>query len=143
MFRKRLTVSAFPSALRQEFSDLRQELSWAERLRHVAVAAGGVGLLVVTAQRVRSDRDDGDMPQIELGFDPTCHLVAIEPRKLDVHQDEIRDLLLRKLEPLLSVFRLDQLVAAGRQQVAHDAAIIFLVFDYQNALAHTSPLLAE
>ncbi len=40
---------------------------------------------------------------------------------------------------LLAGHRLDQFVAAGRQQVAHDPAIVLLVLDHQDALAHVLP----
>src|SRR5262249_5916376 len=56
---------------------------------------------------------------------------------LDIHEDEVGLLARRHRDAALAVDRLDQLVAGGGQQVAHDLPVILGVLDHENALAHS------
>src|SRR4029077_9471080 len=69
--------------------------------------------------------------------DPAGRLVAVDNRKLDIHQDQVRVLALRHRHPFGTVHRLDQLVTHTRQQIADDLAIVLGVLDDQDALAHS------
>ena len=71
-----------------------------------------------------------------IGLDPAGHLVAVEAGELDVHQDQVGALLLRRRDPFLAGHRLDQLEAGARQEVAQDAPVVLVVLDDQDALAH-------
>src|SRR5262245_41444917 len=73
-------------------AELAEERARTEGLGHVRVAAGGERLLVVAGERVRRDGDDRDRAQPGIGLDPARDLVAVDPRQLDVHEDEIRAL---------------------------------------------------
>src|SRR5215472_1012783 len=53
-----------------------------------------------------------------------------------IHQNEIGPLLCDCRQRLLSVFGLRDLVVGRRQHIADDLAIIRLILDHQNALAH-------
>jgi hypothetical protein len=53
--------SCFEFSSSQELLDLRQEFGRVEGLRHVRVTAGFESFDVVAAQRVGSDRDDGNV----------------------------------------------------------------------------------
>src|SRR4029077_6554624 len=70
--------------------------------------------------------------------DPAGRLVAVDNRKLDIHQDQVRVLALRHRHPFGTVHRLDQLVTHTRQQIADDLAIVLGVLDDQDALAHSA-----
>src|SRR5262249_7354943 len=53
--------------------------------------------------------------------------VAVEPRELDVHQDEVRPVRVGHRHSVLPRQRLDYLVAGGREQVTHDAAVVLVI----------------
>ena len=74
-----------------------------------------------------------------LRLDAARRLVAVDDGQLDVHQDQVGLLLLRQLDALLAVDGLDQLVAGAGQQVAQDGAVVLLVLDDEDALAHAAP----
>jgi hypothetical protein len=58
--------------------DLGQELSRAERLRHIVVAAGEPRFFFIAAQGVGSDNDDRDRLEIGIGLDTARRLVAVD-----------------------------------------------------------------
>jgi hypothetical protein len=57
---------------------------------------------------------------------------------LDIHQNEIRSLLCDGGERLLAAFGFRDLLIGRSQHVANDLAIVRLVFDHQNPLAHAA-----
>ena len=77
-----------------------------------------------------------------IGLDPARRLVAVDDRKLDVHQDQVGPLLGDGGQRLLAVLGLDHLVAGAGQQIAQDLPVVLLVLDHQNALAHGWPRLS-
>ena len=62
--------------------------------------------------------------------------VSVDDRQLDIHQDQIGPLFCYRLQSLLAVFRLGDLIIGGSQHIAYDLAIIRLVLDHEDALAH-------
>src|ERR1700694_1671474 len=89
----------------------RQQLTRAERLGDVGIATRGARLVLVPAQRVGGDRDDRDRAQRRIGLDAPRHLVTVEPRKLDIHENEIGPLGCRSREPRRPVAGLDHVDA--------------------------------
>src|SRR5262249_28877132 len=126
--------------LAQVFAQLSEQLARTERLGDVTVAAGWTRVGLSSVQGVGGDGDDGSGTQGRVALDAARRLVAIDHRKVDVHQDQIGPLLLCQLDALLPVRGLDQLIAGGAQKVAQDGAVVLLVFDDKDALAHAAPL---
>jgi len=114
-------------------SDFREQHTGAVGLGHEVVAARRTRPGFILAHRVRRDRDDWHRTQCWVGFEAACRLVAVHDRQLDVHQDEIRPLLRRLRQCLLSVIGLDQLVAR-RKQITENLHVVLFVLDQQNAL---------
>src|SRR5262249_24428739 len=56
--------------------------------------------------------------------------------ELDIHQDKVGPLLCYRGKRLLAVFDFGNLIVSGGQHIADYLAIIRLVLDHQNALAH-------
>jgi hypothetical protein len=73
--------------------NFREQLAWAEGLRNVIIAARLARLLLLPAQRIRSDRDDRDRSQCGIGFDFASGGAPVDDRQLDIHQDQIGPLL--------------------------------------------------
>src|SRR5262249_23204996 len=67
-------------------------------------------LALIAAQGVGRHHDDRNGAQSRVGLDATCCLIAIEQRKLDIHQDQVRPLPCSSSERLFPVFGLDDLV---------------------------------
>src|SRR5262245_46160122 len=124
----------------QELPDLSEQGSRAERLRHVRVAAGGEGLLVVPGKRIGRDRDDGNRLEGGVRLDLSRDLVAVDPRQLDVHQDEVRALSGSGADAVLPGVGLQHLVAGVTQQIAQDLPVLLVVLDHQDALSHAQAL---
>src|SRR6516225_2963196 len=121
-------------------ANLSQECSRAERFCDVRVAAGLQRLGVVAAQRVGGYGDDRNLMECRIGFDPARGFVPVNPRELDIHEDEVGTLLLRYAHPIQPGRRFDDFVATGRQQVAQDAPVVLLVLDDQNPPTHHASL---
>src|SRR6266481_1552940 len=129
-----LTLS--PPWLPEVPADLGQELARDERLGDVGVAAGFERFHVVPAQRVRGDHDDRDVPEGGVRLDSARRLVPVETRELDVHEYQVRALLLRHGDPVLTAHGLDHIDAGTRQEEAHDAAVLLVVLDDKGTLFH-------
>src|SRR5262245_37186394 len=119
--------------------DLGQKLARHERLRDIGVAAGLECLHVVAAQSVRGHHDDGNVPERGVPLDPPGGLVAVEARKLYVHEDQVRPLLFRLRHAVLARDGLDHLDTCAAQEQAHDASVLLVILDDQHALAHALP----
>src|SRR5262249_35796844 len=124
----------------EKLANLRQDLPWTIRLCHVAVASSGSGLGFVSGQSIGGHGDDRNIAQPGIGLDPAGRVIAVDYRQLDVHQDEIRVVLLRHGDAFLAIDRFDQLEAGTGQQIAEDAAIVLHVLDHENTLAHAAGL---
>ena len=64
------------------------------------------------------------------------HLVTVNARQLNVHQDKIGPLFHNGFERLLAALGLCDFVVGSGEQIANDLAIILMVLHHQNALAH-------
>jgi hypothetical protein len=128
---------------RQIFPDLCQKLARAVGLGYVAIAAGCPRLLLVAAQRIGCDDNDRDRTQLWIGLNAPCCLIAVENRKLNIHQDDIRSSCLCNSNALFAISRFDHLEAGTTQKVAQDLHVIRLIFHNQNALCHAHPRLVR
>src|SRR5262249_9440993 len=107
-----------------------------EGFRNVIIAARLPRLLLLPAERIGGDSDDRDRSHCRIGFDFARGRVAVHDRQLDIHQNEIRSLLCDYRERLFAAFGLGDLIIGRGQHIADDLAIVRLVLDHQNALAH-------
>src|SRR5580704_7251994 len=130
---------AIPPLSGQEFPDLCQQLPRTIRLRDIGVAAGVTRFGLIAAQRVRSHDDDRDGFEIGIGFDAPRRLVAVEQRQLDVHENEIGAFRLRRDDPRLAVAGFAHGIAGAAEKIAQDLAIVLLILDHENPLAHDFP----
>ena len=73
-----------------------------------------------------------------IGSDLSHRLTAIHARQLDFHQDEIGPLFCYCCERLLAVLCFRDFVVRPGKQIANDLAIILLVLDHEDALAHAA-----
>src|ERR1700761_6229526 len=76
--------SVHGNRLRDVLLDLRQELAWAERLRHIIVATSAPCFFLVPAQRVRSYDDDRNGFEQRIRLDPPRRLVAVDDGQLNI-----------------------------------------------------------
>src|SRR5215471_11065158 len=132
-----------PRRSSQILLDLGQELARAEGLRHVVVAAGEPRLLLVTAQRIGRDHDDGDRLEIGIGLDTPRRLVAVEQRQLDIHEDQVGAARLRGCHRVLAVLGFDQVEARPGEEIMQDLSGVLLVFDHENAFLHVRSISAK
>src|SRR3954468_10351616 len=126
--------------LRQQLIDLCEELTGAERLRDIVIAASLPGLFLVAREGVRSHRNDWDVPQCRVSFDPPRDLVSIHDRQLDIHQDQIRPVFRRHRESGLTVICFQELVADTVHQIANDLPVILCILDQQDAPGHAASI---
>ena len=117
-----------------------EQLARAEGLCDIVVRTRRPRLRIVAAQRIGGDDDDRDVPEFGARLDAACRLVAVQLRHLDVHEDEVGTVRTGQADPLLAGRGLDQLEADARQEIAEDPAIVFLIFDHQDAFAHVGAL---
>jgi hypothetical protein len=66
-------------------------------------------------------------------------LVAVHDGQLDTHEDEIGSRLCQCCKRLLAILGFSDLVIGASEHIADNLAIIRLVLDHQNALAHAGP----
>src|ERR1700730_4111837 len=122
--------------LGQVLANSRQQLARAVGFRHIFITACRPRLLLFATERVGGDRDNRNRTQGGIGFDPARHLVTVNARQLDIHQDKIGPLFRNGFKRLLSALGLCDFVVGGGKQIANDLAVILLVLHHQNALAH-------
>ena len=70
-------------------------------------------------------------------FDPTGRFVAVHDRQLNIHQNEVGLVLGHSRQCLDAIFSFDKIVIQRRKHIADDLAIVLLIFDHENALAHS------
>ena len=116
--------------------NFRQQVTRAERFCNALIAARCPRLPVFAAQRIRGYRNDWDRSQLRIGFNPARSCITVHDRELNIHQDEIGPLLCNSRQRQLTVFGLRNFLVGKGQHIADDLAIIRLVVDHQNALAH-------
>src|SRR5437588_5075841 len=62
---------------RQVLADFCEELTWAKGLAEVSIATCGTGLVLIPAQSIGRDDDNGDGTERGIRLDPAGSLVAI------------------------------------------------------------------
>src|SRR5438105_8781604 len=122
----------------------RQKLAWTVWFSEVVVGAGRRRLFPVTAQRERRDHDDRDVARARVRFQYSRCIEARHFWQLHIHEDEIRQLLLRLGDAGFAVDGFDQPVRSAAHQLPHDFSVVLVVFDVKNSvLAHwCTPTLA-
>jgi hypothetical protein len=91
-----------------EVVDEPQQLERRERLGEEQVGAGGDGAVVGAPVRHPAEHDDRGIGGDGIGAQPPAGLDAVEPRHVVVEEDDLRALLDRGFEGLLTVARLTQ-----------------------------------
>ena len=104
-----------------------------ERLRDVADAPCLVPSAYVAFLGPRAQEHDRDIPCLLVRSESLGDLPAVQPRKHDVEQDEVRLLRASKLDRLRPVGRLDRLEAGVREVDAAYEPDRLLVVDDQDA----------
>ena len=100
-----------------------------DRLRQHAGEAGGLAGVAHLAAGVRGHRDDRRAGAAGLAADLGGRGEAVEPRHLQVHQDQPRAVALGHLDPLDAVGRDHRLVAALAQHRPQDHRVDLVVLD--------------
>src|SRR5580704_15439782 len=130
---------AIPPLSGQEFPDLCQQLARTIRLCDIGVAAGGTRFGLIAAQRVRSHDDDRNGFEIWVGLDAPRRLVAVEQWQLNVHENEIGALRLGRGDSRFAVAGFAHGVAGATEEIAQNLAVVLLILDDENSLAHGRP----
>lgn len=123
-----------PSLRLQHLPDGLEEALHADRLRLVAIEAGGHDLAAVLRHRGRCDGDDGDRTRGGIGAEPLQGFHAVHAGKLDVHEDQGGPLFRRHAQAILRVLRLDDAVAARLEHVADEHPVVVVVLDEEDQL---------
>ena len=108
----------------------RGEAARVDGLLDEAVASDGEARVAIALGR---DRDDGHPPERRLAAQAQGHLVSVESGNVQVDEDEVRPGGERATHPLEPVGGVDDLVALGRQELAHEQAIGGIILDVKNA----------
>src|SRR6266852_5874643 len=124
------------SALWQIFAYLRQQGARAVGLRHIGITTRLARLVCIAAERIRGDHDDGNGVEGRVCLDPTCRLIAVERRQLNIHQDQVWPMLGSRGNCLYAVFGFNHVVSGVSQKIAQDLSIVFLVLDHENSFGH-------
>jgi hypothetical protein len=101
------------------------------------VATDGEAGIAVALGR---DRDDRDRPERRLASQAKRDLVAVEPRDVEIHEDEVRALRQRSPHALEAVGRVDDFVPLGDEQLAYQEPVSRVILDVKNT-RHPSPAL--
>src|SRR5688572_5938878 len=113
------------------------------RLREIPVASNLHGLFPIRRQRVRSERDDRNVPRAGIVLENLRRFPTVDDRDRDIHQDQVGPLGTRLGNTLFAVQRLRHGVAEMPQDRGIDDAVVFIVLDKQDGLsfrAHSIPL---
>src|SRR4029077_3505490 len=129
-----------PSALGQKFANFGEDHARAEWLGEIAVASSGKCLRIVAGHRIRGDGDDGNMAQVRVSLDSTRGFIAIDDRKLNIHENEVGSLFRRHGDAFFAVDRLQHFEAGIGEQIVEDTPIVLGILDDQDALAHAACL---
>src|SRR5262245_8707108 len=126
------------SGLHEKLADEIDQLFGTIGLRHVAIAAGRSRPFLIASHGERADRDYGRARHSRQSLDPARTLIAVEHRKLDVHQHEIGMLGFGFGDALGAGRGFDDLVAGALQRKSRDLPQVLLVLDDQYAMGHAA-----
>src|SRR5687767_4692385 len=118
-----------------------QQLARAVWLCHIGGRSSLLRLLVVATERKRRNHDDRDSGGLGVGAKAACRVQSGHLGELDVHQDQVGNLLERRCHPQLAIRRLNQPVCGPRQKLPHHLQVKLVVFYVKNRFAAhvTSP----
>jgi hypothetical protein len=102
-------------------------------LGDIVVTTRFEGFVVVSAQGVGGDGDDGNVAGSLIGAETLGHIISRHFGQLNVQKDEIGRRLEGDADPLLTIDRLGQLVVGLPQDVTHRLSVRRIVFDVQYA----------
>src|SRR5262249_12708272 len=127
-----LSHGGSPSA--EEVLDLVAKLVFMDGLRHVVVAAGVAGTLLVTHHGMGGDSDDGNVAQLGMCLDAPGRLPAVHPRHPEDHEDQARARAPRVRDRIRSVHR-DEHRVGVLQDLDEEVAVELLILHHEDALA--------
>src|SRR5262245_28923132 len=126
------------SGLHEKLADEIDQLFGTIGLRHVAIAAGRSRPFLIASHGERADRDYGRARHSRQSLDPARTLIAVEHRKLNVHQHEIGMIGFGFGDALGAGRGLDDLVAGALQRKTRDLPQVLLVLDDEYAMGHAA-----
>src|SRR5215212_1895422 len=107
-------------------TDRRQQRPRTEWLGHIGGATSRERLHVVAAECIRGHCDDGRVAERRDRSNLARGLIAIDTRKLDIHEDQVRLLPLSKRYALIATNGLEHLIIHTRQEIAENASVVLL-----------------
>jgi len=116
----------------QELGDLARERVDVDGLLDVAVAAGHQRALPIALHRVRGHRDDRRRGQVGERLQDGDDLVPVDPRQVDVEQDERRLLADGRLDPGQAVLGVDDQVARCLEHRPDKHPVLAVVLDVED-----------
>ena len=119
----------------EELHHLGREAPRINRLLNEARAPNRHARLSVT---LGGNRDDGRLFEHRLGAQAKGHLVAVEARQVDIHENQRGPLGQSQANAFKSIGGIHHLKALGGEQFAHEEAVRGIVFDVENARRHAS-----
>jgi hypothetical protein len=114
------------------------ELANRDRLRQIRLAAAFADALLIALHRKRRHRHHGYGLQIRVILEPLGDLETGHLGKLDVHDDQIRAVLARKIQRLDTVAGTDGAVAMCFQQIVEELHVKLVVLHDQDSLGHSA-----
>ena len=116
----------------EEEVDCAEELLHVDRFRQVLEKARLDASLDVARHGVRAERDDRDVARIGVAAEQTERLEAVDPREVDVEDDEIGVACAGELDSPLGALRREDLdVRAPLEDARHEGSICGVVFDVE------------
>src|SRR5512144_2398745 len=122
----------------EEAFDLREQPRVLDGFRVEVVAARLARLLAVSRHRMGGERDDGNLTGGRIALENPCRLPPVEDGQAHVHQNEVRGVAARERDPLLSLHRHDDLVAAADETAREHVAVHLVVLDEED-FRHRDP----
>ena len=103
----------------QHILDACQELRVLERLRHVVVRARAQPLDACAQVARRREKDDGDKAILGDRLDDPARIDAVEPRHVEIEDDEVDLLCANRVDRFLTVVGRDDHQPAGPKQLSY------------------------
>src|SRR5829696_9385740 len=108
------------------------ELEHVDRLGDVPVEPGLEEVFTIAGHGLRGQRDHRDRLRSLIRLDSSECLDPVDPGKLDVHEDEVGDVLRGQFDRLLAARRLERLVSLRLEDVAEELHVLLIVLHDEN-----------
>src|SRR5437868_9690519 len=131
--------SGSASRTRKHLSHRRDELLHVDWLALVGVESSARDPLAISGHHRGRHGDNWSISSCRLGPQSSEGLNHVDPRKSDVHQDQVRMSLPSEAHALFAGLGFDDLVALERQHVPDELAVPLVVFDNQDQLTRHGP----